>query len=116
MSHVHSYSFVGYQFYLPKQGDILTTVIADFNHVIFPSSLHYRWHNVLEDGSYSLTYMKKAKKDDQLYTWPEGDDIFYVHPRSDIVAKLDSAVPVSVGARLLSRFNMTKANEAFNQK
>lgn len=67
------------------------------------------------DGTYSLSYMVKTKGTNQ-YTWPPGDELFFLHPNTDIVVKLDAPEPVAVGSRLFFKFNLKDAEELFNAK
>ncbi|XP_033630608.1 uncharacterized protein LOC117292604 [Asterias rubens] len=71
--------------------------------------------SVPEDGSYSLSYMVKAKGSNQ-YTWSQGDEVFFLQPITDIVAKLDAPEPVAVGSRLFFKFNLKGAEELFSAK
>ena len=34
------------------------------------------------------------------YTWPEGEEIFFIHPQKDIVAKLEDPAVVMIGSRV----------------
>ncbi|KAJ8034131.1 hypothetical protein HOLleu_20848 [Holothuria leucospilota] len=64
------------------------------------------------DSSY-VAYMKQAS-DRELFTWPEGEELFFLHPPEDIICKLDAPEPVLVGSRLFSRFNLSTAKELFS--
>ncbi|XP_033098535.1 uncharacterized protein LOC117102392 [Anneissia japonica] len=72
--------------------------------------------SVLQDASYGLSYMVKMKSSRQHYTWPQGDEVFFIHPLCDIVTKLDAPEPVAVGSRLSFKFDMSQAQKLFNEE
>ena len=70
--------------------------------------------SVVEGGSrYTLSYMVGTSKD--LYTWPSGEEVFFIHPACDILCKLPEPGCVAVGSRILSKIDLTKAKKIFNQ-
>ncbi len=75
--------------------------------------LSFQVVSVHADNSYSLSYMDKCKsKDKEQYTWP-GEEVYFVHPQSDILTKLDNPEPVARGSRVVFKFDMAEAFELF---
>ena len=67
---------------------------------------------ILEDG-YSLSY--RVENNRNLYTWPQGEGGFFLHPACDIISKLPAPEYVMVGSRLLIKYDLTKAKKVFKQ-
>ena len=68
--------------------------------------------SVLEDG-YSLSYM--VQSNGNLYTWPQGDEVYFIHPQRDIICKLQEPDYVMVGSRLLNKMDLTDAERIFKK-
>ena len=64
------------------------------------------------EGQYGVSYMIKQKN---LYTWPAGEEQIFVHPKEDIIAKLDTPKIVMMGSRLLFDVDIKKAELAFHK-
>ena len=77
---------------------------------IFVSKLQVA--SVLEDG-YSLSYMVQSSGN--LYTWPQGDEVYFTHPQRDIICKLPGPEYVWVGSRLLNKMDLTDAERLFQK-
>lgn len=58
--------------------------------------------------------MVEQQKD--MYTWPSGEEVFFLHPTVDIVAKLDGPEITMMGSRLFSAFNLSVAKGLFSSR
>lgn len=64
--------------------------------------------------SNAATPLKCMIKQKNLYTWPAGEEQIFVHPKEDIIAKLDTPKIVMMGSRLLFDVDIKKAELAFH--
>ncbi|XP_033628389.1 uncharacterized protein LOC117290924 [Asterias rubens] len=66
--------------------------------------------NILPADQFVLSYMMQSNSHNNLYTWPPGEEVFFVHPILDIICVLKESLTF-IGSRMFSQFDMSHAQQ-----
>ena len=67
----------------------------------------------IEAKEYTSNFKKQEGLEPAMAIWPDGDETLYRHPESDIVCVLPPPELVMLGSRVLTKFDLSKAQKLF---